>query len=121
MMPAPGKEKDLRLPYDTLTPREKEIMYLAADGEENKTIGTVLGISEETVKRHLSNIFDKVGCSTRTHLAVWWLSRNQISRSQYDEVVNERAALAMQNRLLNRTITHLRAELAGVKRGVIAV
>jgi ATP/maltotriose-dependent transcriptional regulator MalT len=49
-----------------LTDREREVLSLVASGESNRQIATALGISEHTVARHLSNIFDKLGVSSRT-------------------------------------------------------
>lgn len=56
-----------------LTPREMEIVHELLTGAANKEIGAKFGISEETVKRHLSNIFDKVGVSTRLELSLFAL------------------------------------------------
>lgn len=54
-----------------LTSREKELIKLLLEsGCSNPELGRQLGISEETVKRHLSNIMNKTGYSTRTELAV---------------------------------------------------
>ena len=52
----------LRKIYDSLTPREKEVVLGVAKGELNKVIGYNLGISERTVKMHRANL-----CSTRPH------------------------------------------------------
>ncbi|WLQ35141.1 response regulator transcription factor [Streptomyces castrisilvae] len=52
-------------PADTLTLREQELMELVAEGLSNRQIGSRLGITEGTVKRHLRNIFDKLGASSR--------------------------------------------------------
>lgn len=49
-----------------LTPRELEILRLIADGEGNKSIAYVLGISEHTVKFHISSIFEKLSVFSRT-------------------------------------------------------
>ncbi|MGW2472411.1 response regulator [Streptomyces sp. NPDC001665] len=49
----------------TLTLREQELMELVAQGLSNRQIGSRLGITEGTVKRHLRNIFDKLGASSR--------------------------------------------------------
>ncbi|MGV9275700.1 response regulator [Streptomyces griseosporeus] len=48
-----------------LTDRERELMTLVAEGLSNRQIGTRLGIAEGTVKRHLRNVFDKLGAASR--------------------------------------------------------
>ncbi len=49
-----------------LTPREKEVLHLVWEGLTNPQIAGDLGISDETVKQHVSHIFDKFGVDTRT-------------------------------------------------------
>ena len=49
-----------------LTPRELTTLRLMADGQSNKEIGVSLGISERTVKTHLSHLFEKLGVTSRT-------------------------------------------------------
>ncbi len=51
---------------DLLTPREKEILQLLAQGLPNKQIAQRIGISENTVKYHISSIYSKLGASNRT-------------------------------------------------------
>ena len=58
-----------RLPH--LTERELSVIAAVADGECNRGIAERFGISEQTVKNHLRNIFDKVGVSSRLELAVF--------------------------------------------------
>jgi ATP/maltotriose-dependent transcriptional regulator MalT len=53
-------------PSGALTEREREVLSLVAAGETNRQIAAAVGISEHTVARHLSNIFDKLGVSSRT-------------------------------------------------------
>lgn len=53
-----------------LTSREIEIISAIQAGNSNREIAVKLSISEETVKRHLSNIFGKVGVSSRLELAL---------------------------------------------------
>jgi two-component system, NarL family, nitrate/nitrite response regulator NarL len=62
-----------------LTPREMEIVSEIKAGSSNKDIALTLSISEDTVKRHLSNIFDKLQVSSRLELAVL-ASRHDLSR-----------------------------------------
>src|SRR4029450_9468907 len=49
-----------------LTPRELTTLRLMADGQANKEIANTLGISERTVKTHLSHLFEKLGVTSRT-------------------------------------------------------
>jgi DNA-binding NarL/FixJ family response regulator len=48
-----------------LTPRELEVLRLVASGKSNKAIAKDLFLSVKTIDRHLSNIFDKLGVSSR--------------------------------------------------------
>ena len=50
---------------ETLTPREREILALIAAGRANKEIGAELGVSEDTVKRHVSHILEKLDVNDR--------------------------------------------------------
>ena len=54
-----------------LTPREIEIVQAIVEGCTNKDIATRFSIAQDTVKRHLTNIFDKTGVSTRLELAMF--------------------------------------------------
>ena len=62
-----------------LTPRELEIIRSITKGASNKDISREFRISEETVKRHLSNIFDKTGVGTRLELAIFALQRKLVA------------------------------------------
>ncbi len=61
-----------------LSDREKEIVGLVAQGFRNREIGEKLFISEQTVKNHLHNIFDKLGVSDRLELALYSLHHKVI-------------------------------------------
>jgi DNA-binding NarL/FixJ family response regulator len=54
-----------------LTPREAEVLGLVRDGLANKQIARRLGISERTVKAHLTSVFQRVGVADRTQAALW--------------------------------------------------
>ncbi len=62
-----------------LTPRELEVVGCIIEGCSNRDIARQFTISEETVKRHLSNIFDKTGVSTRLELALFAISHSLIA------------------------------------------
>jgi len=61
-----------------LTPREVEVIALVTEGCSNKEVAFRLNITEDTVKRHLTNIFDKVGMSTRLELALFALKNKLV-------------------------------------------
>ncbi|MBI3961241.1 MAG: response regulator transcription factor [Deinococcus sp.] len=60
---------------DDLTPREVEILRLAATGANSKQMGRDLGISARTVQAHLYNIFSKLGVASRTEAVLCGLKR----------------------------------------------
>ena len=53
-------------PAQQLTPREAEVLALAAEGRSNKEIGRALFLSEATVKSHMARIFSKLDVASRT-------------------------------------------------------
>jgi DNA-binding NarL/FixJ family response regulator len=57
-------------PFASLTEREREIVRLVGEGLRNEEIARRLGISEKTVRNHLTAVFDKVGVSGRLELVV---------------------------------------------------
>lgn len=61
------------------TKRELQIMSLVTLGNTNREIGDELSISEQTVKNHLANMFDKAGMSTRLELAMFAVERHLVS------------------------------------------
>jgi len=69
---SPGKDRE-RSP---LSQREREIVVLVAQGFKNKEIAERMFISEQTVKNHLHNIFDKLGVSDRLELALFAIHKN---------------------------------------------
>jgi DNA-binding NarL/FixJ family response regulator len=66
-----GRARD-RMP---LSQREREIVTLVAQGFKNKEMAEKMAISEQTVKNHLHNIFDKLGVSDRLELALYAIHR----------------------------------------------
>jgi DNA-binding NarL/FixJ family response regulator len=54
-----------------LTPREREILRLVAEGHSNAALAKMLWVTQQTVKFHLSNVYRKLGVSNRTEAARW--------------------------------------------------
>ena len=69
LIPVPGEE--FKRKNFGLTPREREIVSTIVAGYTNKDIAQKFSISEQTVKHHLTNIFDKLGVSNRLELALF--------------------------------------------------
>ena len=65
LLPASGATAGAADP-PALTPREREVLRLLADGDANKNIAWKLGISEHTVKFHVASILGKLHAGTRT-------------------------------------------------------
>src|SRR3954462_3592293 len=63
-----------------LTARERDIVLAVVDGASNKEIAAEFGVSPQTVKNHLSAIFDKLGVSSRLELALYAMTHG-ITRS----------------------------------------
>ena len=66
-------------PYG-LTPREFEIVAGVADGATNQELADRLSISVQTVKHHLTSIFDKLGVSTRLELGLFAIDHSLVRR-----------------------------------------
>jgi DNA-binding NarL/FixJ family response regulator len=62
-----------------LTTRELDVLAAVAAGETNRQISQRLNISAQTVKHHLTSIFDKTGTSSRLELAIFALRQNLVS------------------------------------------
>lgn len=75
LVPRSATREDVRL-----TDREEEIVRLVARGMVNKEIAAALGISEKTVKTHLTNTFKRLGVASREEAAEW-------AQSHLDDVV----------------------------------
>jgi DNA-binding NarL/FixJ family response regulator len=65
---------------DHLTPREREVLALVARGRANKAIALDLGVSERTVKTHVSNILGKLNLTDRTQAAVYAVHHGIVPR-----------------------------------------
>ena len=64
-----------------LSDREKEVVQLVVQGFRNREIGEKLFISDQTVKNHLHNIFDKLGVSDRLELALYAIHHKLVDQA----------------------------------------
>jgi DNA-binding NarL/FixJ family response regulator len=67
-------------PADALSEREREVLAMVAEGLPNKLIARRLGISEKTVKAHLTSVFRRIDVTDRTQAALW-AERNGLTGS----------------------------------------
>ncbi|NTU83674.1 MAG: AAA family ATPase [Chloroflexales bacterium] len=65
--------------FGGLTRREREVARLVAQGKTSREIAARLTVSERTVEVHVSNILGKLGCTSRTQIAVWVVERGMAS------------------------------------------
>ena len=75
---AEQSERATRQSVGSLSEREVQVLRLLAAGKTNRAIADELFISEKTVARHVSNIFDKLGVSSRTGATAWAFQHNLI-------------------------------------------
>jgi DNA-binding NarL/FixJ family response regulator len=68
MLPTGGQQAGVVQP---LTPREAEILRLVAEGHTNGALASMLSVTEQTIKFHLSNVYRKLQVSNRTEASCW--------------------------------------------------
>lgn len=81
-----------------LTKREMQIVKALVEGQTNKDIASTFGISEYTVKHHLTNVFDKLGVYNRVELVLFAIN-HQLCPSALDRVPPAPAAVGGNERL----------------------
>jgi DNA-binding NarL/FixJ family response regulator len=69
--------KEQSRPGIDLTEREQEVIAMLAEGWSNQRMADELSVSERTVRFHLSNIYDKLGVSSRAEAMAWALRRER--------------------------------------------
>jgi FixJ family two-component response regulator len=62
------RRNEIRERIESLTPREKQVMEMVADGKANKVIAIDLGVSERTVEIHRARVMQKTGAESLPHL-----------------------------------------------------
>src|SRR5262249_19014397 len=74
--PEPGAERALQT--FGLTERERKIVQLVSGGHTNREIAERLAVTLDTVKHHLTSIFDNTGASTRLELALFTMHGHRV-------------------------------------------
>jgi DNA-binding NarL/FixJ family response regulator len=64
-------------PPSTLSPREVEILAYVARGHTNQETASALSVSENTVRFHLKNVYEKLQVTNRTEAAAWYFRHNE--------------------------------------------
>ena len=64
-----------------LTPREAEVVHHLAEGMSTRELSQKVGVTEHTIRNYLSNIYDKLGVSSRVELALYATAREDMSTS----------------------------------------
>lgn len=91
LLQATRTDADVPTPATRLTPRELQIVAAIVEGATNKDISGQFGLSEQTVKNHLSHIFDKLGVANRLELALYAVHhRLLVSAAQPPSIANGR-------------------------------
>lgn len=74
------KAESLLTPWDTLTPRERSILKLIAEGYKNKEIADYLCISVKTVEKHRSNLMQKLNLHNVSDLTAYAIAKGLVTR-----------------------------------------
>ena len=67
----PSQRRAMQQSFGGLTPREREVAMLIAQGKSNRAIAEALVVGERTIETHVSNILSKLGCVSRAQIAAW--------------------------------------------------
>ena len=70
--------------FGGLTEREREVAALIAQGKSNQEIADGLIVSKRTIETHIGNIMFKLGCTSRTQIAVWAVETGLVSKSEIE-------------------------------------
>jgi DNA-binding NarL/FixJ family response regulator len=81
---------DLIEPFQPLSSREMEVLGFVTKGMSNKEIASLLGISHQTVKNHVTSILQKLGVEDRTQAALYALRRGWVRLQTQDSEAEEK-------------------------------
>jgi DNA-binding NarL/FixJ family response regulator len=67
--------EEVREKWESLSHRERDVLRMLTEGADNKAISAALKIANNTVEKHLTNIYRKLGVSSRIEAALWWVEK----------------------------------------------
>ena len=73
------QDKEIEDSFDLLTPREKEILQMVAEGRSNKEVANVLNLSVYTVETHRSNVMEKLNLHSVPELILYAVRKGVIT------------------------------------------
>jgi len=88
-----------------LTPRERDIVRLVAEGMRNQEIGDALSIGKHTVRNHIFRVFDKLGLSSRVELVLYALSMENAFVDQSPRDLGGKSVPALPMAAISRAMT----------------
>jgi DNA-binding NarL/FixJ family response regulator len=68
--------EDVCRKWESLSNRERQVLQVLTEGAENRAIAASLGITVNTVEKHLEKVYKKLGVTSRTEAAHWWVETN---------------------------------------------
>ena len=87
-MPAQRKKSESKISqadensdYLNLSSRECEVLDQLSNGACNQDLAESLGVTISTVEKHLTNIYKKLGVTSRTEAVLWWLEKGGVFRN----------------------------------------
>jgi DNA-binding NarL/FixJ family response regulator len=76
-MRARGWDEDVKRKWESLTDHERHVLHQVGGGKNNKQIASNLSVNTKTVEKHLTNIYQKLGVTSRAETIVWWKEKGR--------------------------------------------
>ncbi len=67
--------EEVTIKWESLSDRERDVLQLLAEGHDNHAIAAFLEVSINTVEKHLKNLYNKLGVTSRTEAVHWWIEK----------------------------------------------
>ncbi len=67
--------RQVREKWESLTKREQDVLMMLTEGADNKTIAQALKVTASTVEKHITNLYKKLGVTSRVEAVAWWFEK----------------------------------------------